>query len=411
MSATSTEARTSPTPLLDRLAPLPELRSASPGARTRLAVALAVSVLGFAAFFALDPLAEDSVRRRILEVHAELFPEGWTTSRAILAAFSFLASLVLAIVVHETGHLLAGLCAGFRFSQLRAGPLQIDRPFRVSLRRSQGIGYAGWVSMFPARRDRLLLRAAVLVLGGPLINLACAAALLLLPIAKGFFLWSFVLVSLALGVRELLPIRRRIAVADGRRLWLMLRDPPWNRRWLALMRLGAELRNGTLPEAFSPEYLAEAIAHRDENPDTVTAHALAHATAFHQHRDDDAARFLETSLEFAAWATPPQREALISDAGLFQARRRKRADLAEQWLAAMPEPPRSRWLRTRLQAGILEARGDLGGALLKLEELEQDLRELPDRAVGRVFLRLLERWRSELRSQMASRAPSGACAD
>src|SRR5688572_9999178 len=259
MSVTATEARTSSTPILDRLAPLPEPRSASPRARTRIARAFAVPALVVAALFALDPQAEEPLRRRMLEVHAEFFPDGWSASRAILAALSFLASLVLAVVVHETGHLLAGLCAGFRFSQLRAGPLQIDRPFRVSFRRSQGIGYAGWVSMFPARRDRLLLRAALLVLGGPGINLACAAALLLLPIAKGFFLWSFLLVSLALGVRELLPIRRRIAVADGRRLWLMLRDPPWSRRWLALMRLGAELRNGTLPEALSPEYLADAI--------------------------------------------------------------------------------------------------------------------------------------------------------
>ena len=403
MSAIATEVRTSPTPILDRLVPLPEPRSTSPSARRRLVVAFLIPALVIAAFLALDPQTEESLRRCILEVHAEFFPYGVTPARALSVALSFLASLVLAIVIHETGHLLAGLCAGFRFSQLRAGPLQIDRPFHVSFRRSQGIGYAGWVSMFPARRDALLLRAALLVLGGPLVNLACAAALLFLP-GKGFFLWSFLLVSLALGVRELLPIRRRIAVPDGRRLWLMLRDPPWSRRWLALMKLGAELRSGTLPEALSPEYLADATAHRDESSDTVTAHALAYSAAFHQHRDADAARFLETSLQFSAWASPPQREALLSDAGLFQARRRKRVDLAEQWLDAMPQPPRSRWLRTRLAAGILEARGDTAGALAKLDELEKDLREVPDRAVGRMFLRLVDRWRSELRGQTTSRA-------
>jgi len=45
----------------------------------------------------------------------------------------------------------------------------------------------------------------------------------------------------------------------------------------------------------------------------------------------------------------------MSDAAVFLARKRKRADLAEQWLDALPQVTQVPWLRIRAEAGILEA--------------------------------------------------------
>lgn len=56
-----------------------------------------------------------------------------------------------------------------------------------------------------------------------------------------------------------------------------------------MLKLSAELREGVMPEAMSPAYLAKAVALRDKSPDTVAAHALAYSTAFHQRKDDEAA--------------------------------------------------------------------------------------------------------------------------
>mgnify|MGYP001618784630 CR=1 FL=1 len=67
------------------------------------------------------------------------------------------------------------------------------------------------------------------------------------------------------------------------------------RRWVAPMELGAEIRAGVLPESQSEGTLADAVALRDESPDAVTANQFDFASAFHRHRDVDAARFLETS--------------------------------------------------------------------------------------------------------------------
>src|SRR5262249_53413039 len=148
-----------------------------------------------------------------------------------------------------------------------------------------------------------------------------------------------------------------------RRLWMLLRDRARGERWLALMRLVADARNGVLPESLPANLLAKATATRDHSTDTVVAHAFAYSAAFHQHHDAEAGQALEICLRYAPDGGLAMREGLISDAAVFQARRRRRPDLAEQWLATLPIPTQFPWLRPRAEAAILEARADVAGAL------------------------------------------------
>jgi hypothetical protein len=389
----------SPTPILDRLAPLPS--PAPPGSRLAAAGGWLILIAALAAALALalaQPAALEPLRRSLLASFPGAFAARPAGVGLLAQGLAALLALPAAIAIHEVGHVLGGLAAGFRFVSLRIGPLQVDRPFLVSLQGRSRSGYSGWASMVPVRRDGLSLRAAVFVLGGPAANVVSGTAALLLPSANGLFALAFASFSLALAVKELMPIRHRIAVSDGRRLWLTWRDRQWAKRWMALLRLGAELDAGAPPESLSADDLARAVAHRDASPDTVTAHGLAFAAAFHQRRDREAGLLLETCLEYSSWAAPATREALMSDAAVFQARRRGRADLAEQWLAGLPRDGRSRWLRSRAEAAILEARGDFSGALLKLDEVEEHGRGVADRAQRRRLLRMLARWRSELQA-------------
>src|SRR5262249_51532962 len=117
--------------------------------------------------------------------------------------------------------------------------------------------------------------------------------------------------------------------------------------------------------------------------------------------DGEAAQRLETCLAHSGHALPVVREALMSDAAVFQARRRKRADLADQWLAAMPARTPHRWFRARAEAALLEAKGDTAGALDTLTEVEAAIRtlaELAESAQRETLLRLLARWKNELGS-------------
>ena len=55
-------------------------------------------------------------------------------------------------------------------------------------------------------------------------------------------------------------------------------------------------------------------------------------------------------------------------------------------------------LLDRVEAAILEAKGDTAGALEKLTEVEAAIRTNPESAQRETLLRLLARWKSELGS-------------
>jgi hypothetical protein len=87
----------------------------------------------------------------------------------------------------------------------------------------------------------------------------------------------------------------------------------------------------------------------------------------------------------------------MSDAAVFQARRRHRPDLALAWRNDLPPdvPP---WLRTRAEAAVLQAQGQLAAAAARLDECERAIAALPmpSEEQRRMAIRLLGRWKAEL---------------
>jgi hypothetical protein len=235
-----------------------------------------------------------------------------------------------------------------------------------------------------------------MVAAGPLACVLAGGVVLLLPFAKGLGSVAFVAAGLG-NLLELLPIRAGGVMLDGARIAKLMRNGAWGERWLALMNLAAELRAGVVPERLSPSELAKAVALRDDSLETLTAHAMAYSAAFHQRDDARAAGMLEVVLAHARRAAPALREALLSDAAVFQARRRRRPDLAEQWLADIPATPASAWLRLRAEAAILEAHDDVPGALAKLDQSQETVARLPNRAQRDIVLWALRRWQDDLR--------------
>ena len=337
-----------------------------------------------------------SAARWIGAVLRQMAPQEWTVATALLFLFCLLAASFVAVAIHELAHALAGVAVGFRFNSLRIGRLQFDRPFRISLYRGRGTGSGGWASLLPVRQDGLVWRAIVMLLAGPVSNLVSIFLLTLLPYSKGMFSATFMYVSLLLGVMNLFPFRSRAVISDGGRILMLLQNRQKGERWLAMLKLVEELRQGVPHENLSPEFLAKAVAIQDRSPDTFTAHALAYMVAFWQHKDDEAAQALETCLRHSGLAAPSQRHGIITDAAVFQARRRRRIDLAEQWLADLPLKTEYPWMRQRCEAAILEARGDLSGALKKLDEIEKLVLAVPNQWVREITLRGLLRWKSEL---------------
>lgn len=323
----------------------------------------------------------------------------WERIGVVGVALSLLAAFYLMLAIHELGHVAAGVCVGFRVHSYRVGPLLISRPFRLSLHRGPGAIVNGAVELFPAVSDGLVWRGVAMVLGGPVANFLSATLVLLLPPPISACSVFFIAFSITNGVNDLFPFESRLGVSDGRRIWMLMRQRERGERWLALLHLGGQLIDGALPESLSTDFLAKAIAVRDASVDTVKAHAIGFWAAFHQHQDSEAGQRLETCLAYSAHAAPVLREALMSEAAVYQARRRKRADVADQWLAGIPATTPHAWYRTRAEAAILEAKGDIDGALKKLAETETAIRALPKNPLRETAVLLLQRWRSELQDR------------
>ncbi len=394
MTSPATETLAKTTPILDREAPLPPRAMPGSGLIVLLTIWFGAALI-IAACWLLDrpPILRDWV---LTDLRPWVWDQ-WSRIGIVGLGLSALAAYYLMLAIHELGHVAAGLCVGFRCRSLRVGPVLIDRPLRVSLYRGSGAVVNGVAELIPVATDKLARRGVIMVLGGPVANILSAMIVLLLPLPLTAFSALFIVCSIANGVNDLFPFESRLGVSDGRRIWMLLRQPALGERWLALLHLGGKINDGVLPESFSAEFLAKAIAVRNASADTVKAYAIAYSAAFHQKKDNEAARHLETCLTYSSHASPVVREALVSDAAVFQARRRKRADLATQWLAEIPSTTPNRWLRSRAEAAILEAEGDVDGATEKLSDVERAILTLPENAQRDAFLQLLQRWKSDLR--------------
>lgn len=384
---------TSSTPILDRLAPLPAPEK--PSRRSHIAAAVIWVLLAFALVLASQVWLPADV---VVNWFAQIMQGSDAGDLSVWVFLLHLGTLALAffltVAVHEAAHALVGVGVGFHFNSLRVGRLQFDRPFRISLYQGTGTGAGGWASLIPAKHDQLRARAIAMLLAGPASNLLTVAALVWLPFAKGIFAAQLLYLSAFLGVVNLIPFRSRVVYSDGGRVLMLLANRARGERWLAMLKLVDELWRGVAPAAMTKEFVAKAVALEDESPDTVSAHAVAHAVAFWTRNDGEAARTLEVCLRHAALAAPVQRQALMSTAATFQARRRQRVDLAEQWQAELPANLEHPWTRAWGEAAI--PKGDLAGVRQKLAEIEELARKWPNEAVRTILQRSLERWRAEL---------------
>src|SRR5579864_4079731 len=174
-------------------------------------------------------------------------------------------------------------------------------------------------------------------------------------------------------------------------------------RLLAILQLAAELGSGIQPENLSPDFIAKAIAVRDESPDTAAGYVFAYTAAWYKDGPDKAAQLLETCLEYSQFSAPVMREALRCSAAVFQGRKRNRIDLAEQWLLEIPAKTLFPGLRLQAESAILEAQGNIEGALKKLDEVETALMTIHDGYQRSVSLRSMQRWTQELLKKTGSR--------
>ena len=151
----------------------------------------------------------------------------------LAAAALFLVSVWLHLLIHEGGHVIAGLSRRMHLFAIGIGPLRLERSlagwsWRWS-RRIAGIGGFAVLSPTSARTPRAM-DTAIFVLGGPLANLLAAGTAWLVaqsesgPVAN-VALGLFAVTGAAIGVVNLLPFRSGGWRSDGLTLIQLWRRP------------------------------------------------------------------------------------------------------------------------------------------------------------------------------------------
>lgn len=84
----------------------------------------------------------------------------------------YLPVLMLTVVLHELGHLVAGVAVGFHFSIISIGPFSIGLQYgRVKFQLRAQSGALGYAGMHIEAVSRLRRSLFIFVIAGPLTNL------------------------------------------------------------------------------------------------------------------------------------------------------------------------------------------------------------------------------------------------
>jgi hypothetical protein len=161
-------------------------------------------------------------------VAAPLFPKGEKPSVFIALPVTF-AAILLAMGVHELGHLLTGMAQGFRFELYVVGPLGIKREngkIKVYLNKNVAL-MGGIAATLPTKQDPdNRKKFARLILAGPLTSLLygflCLGIAYLSVTLTAFFFYVMGACSIALFFATTLPTKTGIYFTDRARYFRMI---------------------------------------------------------------------------------------------------------------------------------------------------------------------------------------------
>lgn len=170
-----------------------------------------------------------------------------------------LFGLVLAVALHELGHVVAGRKAGFRFAYMMFWPVQIRRKGERSLSIrpmfKSGLGLGGIAGMAPI--PGLDLRKAYLTMlwGGPLASLLWGAVAISIAFLAGLTssipgscFWLMGIISLFIFVISIIPRSVAGYLTDGAAIKLLSRGKAEQVEiYVASLELSSELASGKRP--------------------------------------------------------------------------------------------------------------------------------------------------------------------
>jgi hypothetical protein len=327
-----------------------------------------------------------------------------------------IAAVLAAGIVHEAGHLLAGLFFGFKLTRISIGPFHFGKHANCREPYCGDVFTLGVASLDPGVRDQhdaaLRRRLLALLLGGPVASFLVAAALeLSLTLTQPRFPFTFGMhvcaaFSTLIAIAALLPdVNRRGNFSDGARLLMLLKNDGKAERWLSNIRCQTALNQGRHPRDWDQACVSRAAAVSDDSRDAFVARWLAYLWAAERQDITCATKYLEGSLETLVFSTPKLRNQLFLEAAVFQAWFRDNPSKALFWVHRIRNNKLNRLQKLRLNVALLWAEGRLFDAWEKLGTAYlAELRGLPASPGRTLADESAAEWKRQMESRMLTRA-------
>jgi hypothetical protein len=333
-----------------------------------------------------------------------------TTGDLALLVPAFVAVLFFIVLVHESGHLIAGVAARLRPCLFIVGPFMLER-LETGWRARFNTVFpltGGMVGCLPRRSESLRQRMFVLVAGGPAASFVLGVGGLVLVrylyhpgrmaggAAIAFTLALTVAVgSLAVGLIALVPGQGHGFPSDGARLLALLRRGPTADAELALTTVAGASIAGQRPSQWDSVLVQQMLVLPLDSPHGVGARLLAYVHELDRGRVDEARRYLDDALAHRDVLPAMSRPTLLLHAASFAARFERDAVKARQLLAGTDQGAlMAPHLRPLVEAAVRLAEGRRDVAEL-LDEAERLLKHAVDRGGAVVAAESIARLRAE----------------
>jgi hypothetical protein len=276
-----TTPRTSSTPILNLEMPIP---AQTKKLRSRILGFLAGVIVGLLAIVSLDRRAE--------------LPG--------VALFSLFAAFPAVVLVHELGHLAAGLVVGLRFNSIRVAFWTLRLEYGKLVLRARCEPAGGYAGIFLDRIYRMRRRIFWFVAGGPIASILSVVigvnAVSFFRLQNDWvigFLSAFVYLSLLVSLMSLVPMRKGMW-SDGARLEMLARSRAQTRRWFSILGLGMQASRGIPPRSWNQNWIRSATRLQDHTVDERSACWLAYLHASDCKDAERAGTHLERCLALTA---------------------------------------------------------------------------------------------------------------
>jgi len=257
-------------------------------------------------------------------------PPGLGVILFVFAAFYF------GVLVHELGHVVAGLSVGFELRTLAVGPLLFTKEARGWKLRftPKRILVGGLTAMAPKSSDRLVSRYLRFILGGPAasLTLLVASLILMLLIPASSAVEALVYVSLFLVVMCCIPYTVRSQPTDGKGILLLTRKGPGAERFVAILYVLALDAQQIEPHDWPPDLVDRLSIPSDDKSRLAASVYFSLAVALDSGDPERIAEAVERGLSINPEAGPDMQRAFQVAASCFQGIVRHNAPLAQAWL-------------------------------------------------------------------------------